>query len=47
MNYDHEWLGTLELRFKNPLSVPKALPNSGGLLDTLEVMAIHHNPTYS
>ena len=45
-NYDHEWLGTLEMRFKNPLSVPKALPNSNGLIEAIDFMAIHHNPSY-
>ena len=46
-NYQHEWLGMLELRFDNPVNVPKALPNSDGLLEPLEFMALHHNPTYS
>ena len=45
-NYRHEWLGLLELRFDNPVSVPKAIANSGGLVDSLEIMMIHHNPTY-
>ena len=45
--YEHEWMGVLQLRFENPLSVPKAMPNSGGLLEPLEIMAIHHNPSYT
>lgn len=45
-NFTHEWLGTLEMRFETPLNVPKALPDSGGLLEALEVNMIHHNPSY-
>lgn len=45
-NFQHEWLGLLELRFDNPLSVPKAEADSYGLLEPLEIQAIHHNPTY-
>ena len=45
-DYAHEWLGTLQLRFENPVSIPKALPNSNGLLDSFEIMTIHHDPTY-
>lgn len=45
-NFDHERLGVLELRFDAPLSIPKALPDSGGLLAALEVQMIHHNPSY-
>lgn len=33
-------------RFKTPVTVPKALPNSGGLIDALEVQIIEHNPGY-
>jgi hypothetical protein len=45
-NFTHERLGSLELRFEAPLSIPKALPDSGGLIEALEVMMIHHNPSY-
>jgi len=44
--YEHEWMGSIELRFENPVSVPKAIPNSGGLIEELEIMTVHHNPTY-
>jgi hypothetical protein len=37
----------LTLRFAAPLTVPEALPNSGGWLGPLEVMFIEHNPGYS
>lgn len=46
-NYQHEWLGLLELRFENPVNIPKAIPNSGGLIESFELMMIHHNPTYT
>lgn len=46
-NYLHEWMGTMELRFNSPVMVPKAMPNSGGLIEGLELTAIHHNPTYT
>lgn len=46
-NFLHERLGLLELRFESPLSIPKALPDSGGLVPALEIMMIHHNPTYA
>lgn len=45
--YSHEYLGLLKVRFSNVLSVPKATPNSGGLLEPLELMFIHHDPEYS
>lgn len=44
--FQHEYLGNLELRFAEPVSVPKALPNSNGLIDALEIMMVHHNPSY-
>lgn len=45
-NYQHEWLGLMELRFDTPVNVPKAMPNSHGLVDAFEITAIHHNPSY-
>lgn len=45
-HFQHEWMGMMELRFQNPVSVPKAVPNSGGLVEPIEVMAILNNPTY-
>lgn len=38
--------GALTVRFKTPLQIPAALPNSGGVLAPLEVMLLHHNPGY-
>lgn len=45
-NFEHEYLGTLEMRFAEPLSIPEAIPNSGGLIDAFEFMLVHHNPSY-
>lgn len=45
-NFVHEYLGLLEMRFDSPVSVPKAIPNSGGLIDSLEIQTIHHSPSY-
>lgn len=45
-NFSHEYLGTLEVRFENPLSIPKAMANSNGLIDPVEIMLIHHNPSF-
>lgn len=45
-NFQHEWLGLLELRFEVPVNVPKAIPNSQGLIEQLEIQMIHHNPSY-
>jgi hypothetical protein len=42
----HPHLGTMRCRFQAPLSVPAGKPNSGGLLDPLEVMLIEHNPSF-
>jgi len=39
--YDHEFLGTLECRFAEPVQIPAALPNSNGLIDTFEVNRGH------
>lgn len=45
--FQHEYLGQLLVRFNSPLSVPKALPNSNGLCDALQVQLIHHNPSWT
>ena len=45
-NLAHPWLGFLEVRFDGPVNVPKAIPNSGGLIESVEVTMIHHNPRY-
>lgn len=42
----HEYLGPIQCRFKSAVNVQKALPNSGGLVDQVEITMIHHNPRY-
>lgn len=43
----HPHLGTLQVRFAEPVNVPKAEPNSNGLIEELEVVLVEHNPAYS
>lgn len=45
-NFNHEYLGSLELRFNAPLNIPKGLQNGGGAIESLEIMMIQHNATY-
>lgn len=42
----HEFLGTMQCRFADPVVIPAALPNSGGLIAPLEVTLIQHNPGF-
>lgn len=44
--YNHEYLGPITVRFADPVQIPKAIPNSAGLIPDFEVMLIHHNPGY-
>lgn len=44
--FPHPHLGVITCRFKEPLEIPVAIPNSGGLIDAFEVQLIHHNPGY-
>jgi hypothetical protein len=44
--YHHEYLGQLTCRFDAPVSVPKALPNSNGLVPDFEIQLVHHNPSF-
>lgn len=37
---------TTEYRFKAPVVVPKALTNSGGLIEPFQIQLIEHNPGY-
>ncbi len=40
-------LGTINCRFASPVTVPKALEDSGGLLGPLEITLVEHNPAYA
>lgn len=42
----HEYLGPIVCKFKSPVNVPKAIRDSGGLIDDVEIMMIHSNPRY-
>lgn len=45
-NFQHEYLGNLEMRFYEPVSVPKGLENAGGVIDSFEIMMIQHTSSY-
>lgn len=45
-DFPHPHLGTIKCKFKNLPAVPKAIPNSGGLIDAFEVELIHDNPAF-
>jgi hypothetical protein len=42
--YDHEYLGTITCRFDAPVSIPKAIQNSNGLVPDFDIQLVHHNP---
>jgi hypothetical protein len=44
--FRHQHFGPLVCRFNAPLQVPPGIKNSGGLIDTVEVSLIHHNPGF-
>ena len=44
--FDHEYLGPIHCRFKTPVNIEPAIPNSNGLISAFEVMLIHHNPKF-
>jgi hypothetical protein len=45
--FKHQHIGDLVVRFASPLIVPAAKANSGGLIDPIEMMLLHHNPGFS
>ena len=45
-NFQHEYLGNIEMRFFSKVSIPEAIPNSGGAIDELEITTIQHKMTY-
>lgn len=45
-NYSHEYLGEITCKFRSPVVIPPAIPDSNGLIGTLEVELIHSNPGY-
>lgn len=44
--YNHEYLGAITCRFDQPVTIPKALPNSNGLVPDFDITIIHHNPGF-
>lgn len=42
--YHHEYLGAITCRFNAPVTIPKAMPNSNGLVPDFEIELVHHNP---
>lgn len=44
---NHEYLGPITCRFQQPLTIPPAIPNSGGAIGPFDVKLIHYNPGYS
>lgn len=44
--YPHEFLGNIDCRFAEPVNIPEAIINSGGLCPEFEVVIIRHNPGY-
>lgn len=47
-NWTHQHIGEeMLVRFAAPVIVPAAPPNSGGWLESVEVVLIHHNPGYA
>ena len=45
-DFEHEYMGTIEVRFASPVNVPKGIKDSGGLIEPLELTMILHNATY-
>lgn len=45
--YAHEYLGEIQVRFAEPVNIPKAIPNSDGLIPDFDLTLIHHNPGYN
>jgi hypothetical protein len=47
-NFDfvHPHLGAMKCRFAEPVQVPEAIVNSGGLIDKFDIKLIEHNPGY-
>lgn len=44
--WTHPHIGALTVRFAEPVTIPKAIPNSNGLIEMVEVTLVQHNPGY-
>lgn len=45
-DFPHPHLGLITCRFKEPVEVPEAIPNSGGLIEAFDIQLIVHSPGY-
>lgn len=45
--YNHEYLGPINCRFASPVTIPKAIPDSKGLVPDFEITLVHHNPSWN
>ncbi|WP_156930375.1 hypothetical protein [Sphingomonas jaspsi] len=45
-DFPHPHLGMLRCRFKEPVEIPAAVPNSNGFIDAFEITLVHHNPGF-
>lgn len=44
--FNHPHLGAITCRFAEPVQVPEAIPNSGGLIDKFDIKLVEHNPGF-
>lgn len=45
-DFPHPHLGMLRCRFREPIEIPEGIPNSGGLIEAVDIQLVHHNPGY-
>lgn len=45
-DFPHPHLGVIACRFQQPLEVPEAIPNSGGLIDAFDIQLVEHSPSW-
>jgi hypothetical protein len=46
-DWQHPHLGLIKVRFKEPVEVAEAIPNSGGLVEGFDIQLVHHNPGFA
>jgi hypothetical protein len=44
--FNHEYLGSILVRFSSPVAIPKAEPSSNGRINPFDVSLIHYNPAF-
>lgn len=45
-DFPHPHLGTLSCKFTQPVEVPEAIVNSGGLISGFDITLVHNNPSF-